>query len=255
MDNLVKHENYFNDDVLLLNPEFFRENFENLLNACKFIYENRSRYFLLEQDALNYLFSENYLKLPYRFNVILGDIRRTEPGPYRIEKAIYHFAGAKPDLNTDDAFNRLYLEYFLKTPWANVDMFGNIDKAVVKVVEQTLNESGNILLHVTNLLTKRRRAFLVDKGFQEPAKQIFEVNADELFMDFPTEAENLIRELNANNGKILLFVLTGIYPQIRSFLTGQNFVEGTDFINGFLFLSERQGFKQNFDTRQIFREM
>lgn len=253
-DNLVKDENYFNDDVLILHPKFFHENFDRLLEGCRFIYENKSRHVFLEQDVLNYLFSENYLKLPYRFNVYVYALRDSGK-PHRIEKAIYHFAGAKPDLNTDDAFNRLYLEYFLKTPWATVDMFGNIDKAVVKAVEQTLNESGNILLHVTNLLTKRRRAFLVDKGFQEPAKQIFEVNADELFMDFPTEAENLIRELNANNGKILLFVLTGIYPQIRSFLTGQNFVEGTDFINGFLFLSERQGFKKNFDTRQIFREM
>lgn len=75
-DNLVKHENYFNGDVFLLKPNFFRENFERILNSCKFIYENKYGFF--EQDVLNYLFSEQYLKLPYRFNEILGDIRRTE---------------------------------------------------------------------------------------------------------------------------------------------------------------------------------
>lgn len=254
-DNLVKDENYFNADVLLLNPTFFKENLERLLEGCRFIYENRSKHIFWEQDVLNYLFSERYLKLPHRFNETVQDLRKFAPKPYRIEKAIYHFAGAKPDLNTDDVFNRLYFEYFLKTPWANADMFGNIDKAVVKTVEQIFNESRNILLHVTNLLGSRRRAFFVDKGFQEPAKHIFAINNDELVMDFSTGAENLIRAMNANRDKILLFVLAGNYPQIRDFLTGQNFVEGTDFINGFMFLSERHGFKMNFDTRQIFKEM
>lgn len=255
VDNLVKRENYFNMDVLILKPTFFHENFDVILNTCKFIYENRNKYFFWDQDVLNYLFSERYLKLPYRFNEILADIRTTEPKPYRIEKAIYHFAGVKPGLNTDDAFNRLYFEYFLKTPWATADMFGNIDKAVVKTVEQIFNESRNILLHVTNLLVNRRRAFLIDKGFQEPAKHIFAINNDELVMDLSTGAENLIREMNANKGKIILFILAGNYPQIRNFLISQNFVEGTDFINGFLFLSERQGFKMNFDTKQLFKEI
>ena len=254
-DNLVKDENYFNADVLLLNPSFFRENFDRLLEGCRFIYENRSKYPFLDQDVLNYLFSENYLKLPHRFNDTVQDIRKHAPKPHHIEKAIYHFAGAKPDLNTDDVFNRLYFEYFLKTPWATADMFGNIDKAVAKIVGQIFNESRNILLHVTNLLVKRRRAFFVDSGFLEPAKQIFAINAGELVMDLSTGAENLIGAMNANRGKIILFVLAGNYPQIRDFLISQNFVEGTDFINGFMFLSERHGFKMNFDTKQIFKEM
>ena len=245
----VDHNNWFNVDVLLIKPKFFAENINALIDACKFIYDQKCYFY--DNDVLNYLFSERYLKLPYRFNSIVGDIRRTEPKPHRFEKAIYHFAGKKPDLNTDDVFNRLYFEYFLKTPWANADMFGNIDKAV----KQIFNEYSNILLYVTNLLGSRRRAFLVERGFLELARQIFAINADELVMDLSTEAETLIREMNANRGKIILFILVGNYPQIRDFLTGKSFVEDMDFINGFMFLSERHGLKMNFDTKQIFKEM
>lgn len=253
-DNLVKDENYFNADVLLLNPSFFQGNSDRLLEGCRFIYENRSKYPYLDQDVLNYLFSERYLKLPYRFNIYIYALRRKNK-PHRIEKAIYHFADKKPDLNTDDVFNRLYFEYFLKTPWAIADMFGNIDKAVSKTVKQIFNEYSDILLYVTNLLGSRRRAFLIDREFLELARQIFAINSDELIMDLSTEAENLIQVMNANKGKIILFILAGNYSQIRDFLTGQSFVEDTDFINGFIFLSERHGFKMNFDTRQIFKEM
>ena len=253
MDNLVKHENYFNADVLLLNPKFFRENFDIILDACKFVYENK--YLFFEQDALNYLFSEKYLKLPYRFNVVLADIRRFDPPPHRIEKAIYHFAGLKPDLNTDDVFNRLYFEYFLKTPWATVDIFGNMGKAFDRMFRNYLNESKNTLLHMTNLLNKRRRLFLIEEQFLNPAKQIFEIRNDELVMDLSIKPETLAQKLNASRGETVLFVLIKNYPQVQNFLRSQNFAEGTDFVNALTFLSERHGFKFNFHTGAIVQAM
>lgn len=253
MNNLVKHENYFNADVLLINPKFFRENFEAILETCKFIHEKNYSYY--EQDVLNYLFSEKYLKLPYRFNEMVRNIRDFDPKPHHLEKAIYHYAGAKPDLNTDDIFNKLYFKYFLKTPWATVDMFGKLNKALEKTFGQILNDSRNMLLHVTNLLSERRRAFFVDENSREAAKQIFAIKPEETVIDLAEGGEMLVKRMNENKGKILLFVLAGNYWQIRNFLLRQNFIEGTDFINGFLFLSERQGFKINFDSKPIVQEI
>ena len=252
-DKLVKYENYFNSDVLLMNPKFFCENFETILDGCKFIYEKNYPY--CEQDVLNYLFSEKYLKLPYRFNEILRDIRSFDPKPLRLEKAIYHYADAKPDLNTDDIFNRLYWNYFLKTPWATVDMFGNLNKAMEKTFGQILNDSRDTLLNVTNLLSERRRAFLVDEGFLEAAKQIFKIKDHELVMNLSTDAKTFLQILNDSKGEIILFVLTTNYWQVENFLLSKNFIEGTDFINGFLFLSERHGFKINFDNKPIVQEI
>ena len=252
-DNHVEHENYFNSDVLLINPKFFRENFEKILDGCKFIYENK--YPFGDQDVLNYLFSEKYLKLPYRFNENVRDIRAFDPKPLRLEKAIYHFAGAKPDLNTDDVFNRLYLEYFLKTPWATVDMFGNMNKAFDKMFRQYLNESKDTLLRTTNLLNKRRRIFLIEDRFLAPAKQIFEIRDDETILDLSIEPEDLAQTLNDSKGAAVLFVFVRNYPMVLNFLRSQNFREGTDFINALMFLSERHGFHFNFNTAGILQEM
>ena len=79
-DGYAKHEDCFNSDVLLINPDIFRKNFESILNACKFVYEKK--YWLCEQDALNYLFSAKYLHLPSKFNTLLGQLCRYKPKPY-----------------------------------------------------------------------------------------------------------------------------------------------------------------------------
>ena len=259
VDGYVKHEDYFNVDVMLLKPSFFKENFDIILEGLKFInrkrVESRFRHYLAyEQDTLSYLFSKNYLKLPGKFNCIIKWKRELDPvESLHIEKAVYHFAdpSSKPSLNTDDVFNKLYLEYFLKTPWATADMFGNLNKAMGKKFEQILNDSRNLTLNVTNLLSERRRAFLVDENFIEAAKQIFAIKPNEPVISLSMDAKNFLQKLNDVKGECLIFVLSNDYWKIRNFLINRNFVEDTDFVNGALFLSERHGVKFNFSTREI----
>ena len=251
-DGYVRHEDYFNADVLLINPNFFRENFQDILDSCKFIYDNGYPY--LEQDALNYLFAKDILQLPMKFNAMVMYFRRNSN--FVSGRKIYHFASnLKVSLDTYDIYNRLYLEYFLKTPWANVDMFGNIDKAFKRTFEQFFNESRNNLLSLTNLLTKRQRAFFFEDSIIEVGKQIFEIKNDELVIASSFGFEKLLSQLIRSRGEKVFFILVDNYQQVRAFLLRQNFVEGTDFINGAMFLSERHGFHFGFDTRSIVREM
>lgn len=254
VDGVVKYEDYFNTDVLMFNPSFFRKNFELILDGCKFIF-NSKRYTQNEQDVFSYLFSKKYFKLPGKFNLHVNYIRRIKESPH-LEKAIYHFAGGnvtKPSLNTDDIYDRLYLEYFLKTPWANVDMFGNIDK----FFNRFYNESKNTLLHFTNLLAERERAFFVEGNNQEAVSNIFAVQDKELVLDAsaPDGGEKLLSALNESRGKKIFFILTSNYFAIRIALLQRGFVEGEDFVNGIMFLSEQHGVKTNFDSRAIVREM
>ena len=190
------------------------------------------------------------------FNIMLIRIRRFTPKPHHLEEGIYHFSGAeRVTLDTDDIFNRLYLEYFLKTPWATVDMFGNMNKAFDRMFRHYLNESKNTLLSLTNLLNKRRRVFLIEDRFLAPAKQIFEIRDDELLLDLSMEPEVLALKLNALRGEAVLFAFVRNYPILLNFLQSKGFREGTDFVNALTFLSERHGFKFNFDTRAIVQEM
>lgn len=254
VDNLVDYNDYFNADVLLIKPSFFKENFEAILDGCKFIHDNN--YNLYEQDALNYLFSKKYMKLPGKFNSMLMGMRVLTPKPHHLEKRIYHFSGhERPYLDTDDVFNRLYFEYFLKTPWANVDMFGNLDKAVNKTLRNFNNEAKGALLHFTNLLAERKRAFFVDSKFIETTKQTFAIKNDELVIDSASGGEKFLMELKNLRGKVIFFLFIDNYLQARAFLLSQGFVEGTDFINGFMFLSEQHGLTFNFDSKPVVQEM
>lgn len=84
------------------------------MDGCEFVSGGDNRkYFYCEQDVLNYLFSEKYIKLPRKFNCIV----------------------------------ELYLEYFLKTPWATAEMFGNIDEAVKRTFSEFNDTSKETLLH------------------------------------------------------------------------------------------------------------
>ena len=251
VDKLVKHEDYFNDDVLLMRPSFFGENFGIILDACKFVHDKGYR--LYEQDALNYLFSSNYLKLPDKFNKIPRNLRRFFPQPNYLEKAIYHFAAVKPSLNTDDIFNQLYWEYFLKTPFATADVFGNIDQAVKDMLHGNHNSSKEMLLYFTNLVAHRRRAFVVEKNNVDAVRNIFAVKEDELMIDAtqPDAGKIFLEEIQKTRGQRTFFVFLANYAQVAQFLLQHNFTEGADFINAMLFLSERHGFKVDFDTKPI----
>ena len=174
VDGYVNHEDYFNADVLLVKPKFFQENFEQVLEGCKFIYDKK--YPFAEQDVLNYCFSKSYFHLPRKFNAMIRRIRGF------VGKAICHYAGlggAKPSLNTDNVYDKLYFEYFLKTPWATADMFGNIDKAFRRQYDFLKGQ----FLHYTNLLHGRERLFLIDKSMTEKMRNLFAIRDDETIID------------------------------------------------------------------------
>ena len=255
-DGLVKHKDYFNGDLFLVKPFFFKENFELILDGLKFL--RTHGYTLAEQDCLNYLFSTKYQKLPNKFNYVFNWDRRFGSKPLHLEKAIYHYAGGnicKPSFDTDDIYYRLYWEYFLKTPWANVDMFGNLEKALNKKFKQLNTDFKNNLLHFTNLLAHRKRAFLVDHSNIEATRKIFEVKEDELIIDVSEagSSEKFFKEL-AKRDKVF-FLLLNDYWLMYSILKSQNFVDGTDFVNGIIFLSEQYGINVNFDTKPIVQEL
>ena len=248
--NLVNYDDYFIDDVMILNPIAFRNNFESILNACKFIYDNGYTY--LEQDVLNYLFSKAYLKLPLKFDTIVRNMRSFFE-EQRIEKAIYHFAGIKPDLNTDDIYNRLYFEYFLKTPWATIDMFGNISKNCKRqfdfIKEQFLN--------YTNVLGGRRRVFLIRGTDIENMKKIFEIRDDEPIINEsdPEALAKFFETTDELKGRKLIYVVNGDYLKIRNELRQRKLAEGKDFFNARIVLLPEQGGALNFDPNALLREI
>ena len=137
-------------------------------------------------------------------------------------------------------------------------MIDNLNKSLEKNFVKFLNESHEYLLHFTKLLTKRRRAFIVDENSREAAKQIFEITPDEIIVSLAEGVETLVKKMNDSRGEVIFFVLTSSYSQyqqIKNFLLNQKFIEGIDFVNGLLFLSERHGLNFYFETRAFIEEI
>ena len=120
-EGIVNAEDYFFSGGLLMNLKVLREKENTILEGLKFI-GNNPQYVYLDQDVLNYCFSTSYVKLPVSFNRVMLFVR--PENEWTIEKKIYHYAANRITLGMDmnDPYNRLWMDYFIKTPWVDDDV-------------------------------------------------------------------------------------------------------------------------------------
>ena len=234
----VSAENYFNNGVLLINLNRFRN--DNWQSGIDYVWNNPECWDF-DQAILNYCYAENYLHLPVRFNYAVSDMKKFGTV---LGKNIYHYTGDSLRLDTSDTFNKLWFKYFLKTPWFNESIFKNI----FENVRNLSNEQKNLALHVTNILSKKSRGFFVAKENVDAVKKIFAIVEDEEIISAES-IENLIQSMKKAQGTTVYFIFAGHFPAVHQALTAAGFVFGRDFINGLDFLSEAHGFA--FNTHRI----
>ena len=246
--NLVNRENYFNSGVLLLNLKFFRDKFNIIYKGYKFICDH-PQCTLFDQDILNYCFSENYLKLSRDFNRIVL-VERFAKRINQLQKAIYHYAMNAVQLDTMDVYNRLFIEFFVKTPWFNIDMLNNIFDSVQKIY----NDNKNLLIQMMKLISGRKRAFFTEERNVEALKQICGIKNDEQIIladKIPNSINELVNFLMKSKKQVIIFVFIGNYKLIHDILIQCKLVENVDFVNGNLFLPDRSSIRQLANLIQI----
>lgn len=231
---LVDYNDYFNAGVLLMNLNVLRDKEEIVMSGIKFVGEHPQLQYL-DQDVLNYLFSKNYLKLDEKFNFFVREARsRREMRPAR---KIYHFAGAVFGMNINDPFNRLWLKYFMKTPWFNEETIGRLYDGF----EQMYNGLKNSMINISATMSGKKRAFFTTPENVEATKGIFSVRDDEeiILIENQKSLQKLIDAMKRSKGKKIFFIL---YPYFQfNVLTKEGFVYGRDFLNGLEFLSTEHG--------------
>ena len=126
----ISRDRYFNSGVMLIDLDKWREHPEFLTNGLKMLTEH-PKCFCFDQDILNYAFASNYRKLSGDYDVFVSTDRRLGNA---IRSAIYHYAGNAMDpFDISDNHNRLYAEYFTKSPWCSPDfvmkLFDEMHKA------------------------------------------------------------------------------------------------------------------------------
>ena len=236
-DGLVKLEDYFNAGVIVMDLNVFRAEEQRLLNGIKFIAAN-PQYNFFDQDVLNYCFSTTALKLPTKFNVLVRDLR-IKPNQ-RIERKIYHYAAAGTQLNSNDIFNRLWLKYFLKTPFFDEDTIGRLYASFQQIHVQLKRSMMNISATVSG----KTRVFFDAAANVNAIKQMFSLRkGEEVITPENGGIQRLLDAMKKSRGKKVFFIMPPNFPY--QVLIEAGFEFGKDFVNGLEFLSEEQGLPLN----------
>ena len=184
--HLVKQENYFASDVMILNLEqirkIFAEEGTTLIDAS---IEILTRYPLqyVDQDALNYLFSETCLHLPAKFNVFVGQVHNFfERTGLNEENSswIYHYSGYNQRFDEKLPLDMLWLECLFDSGFFDLQMFLNVVEDYRKQLDSEREKIQSMLkqLGLHDLKISEPRLILTrSKGgiFKDERKIIFDM--------------------------------------------------------------------------------
>lgn len=249
-DGGVKPEDYFNSGVMLINLNAFRDEEETLTSAIKSI-AVYPEYEFLDQDVLNYCFAARALRLPVKLNRAVR-YERLE-GKNEAERKIYHYAGQNYvwsfNLDMKDAFNRLWMDYFIQSPWFDSDSIGRLYEAFQRL-HIRLKKA---MINTSAAMSGKTRVFFSLPENLAATKEVFAVTDDEeiILAESEESLKKLLDEMNAAQGKKVFFIMATDFPY--EVLTETGFVRGRDYLNGFEFLSEAHGFP--LDSHRLLKAM
>ena len=237
----IRCEDYFNSGVILMNLDLLRKAKETIIDGLKFLEENPQPASYPGQDIWNYCFSARALKLPIKFNQFTYYARRDAES---LAKKIYHYAGGSfgigLGLDISDSFNRLWMNYFVKTPWFSIDTIGRLYEGFLKV----RGELKKSALKISATVSGKTRAFVVAENKLNVLVENFSVrNDEEVFAIQSTlPLQKLIDVMNASRGKKIFFILLPGFDFDK--LEEAGFIRGEDFLDGYDFLPKDKDLKK-----------
>lgn len=108
---IPKERGYFNSGVLLINLKKWREH-DISTKVLQFIKDNPSKLLYPDQDGLNVVLQDKWLKLDEKWNVRANRMNKINTKP-----AIIHFTGKNKPWNGNPPCRKGYLKYLAKTEW------------------------------------------------------------------------------------------------------------------------------------------
>ena len=251
----VKEDDYINAGVMLMNLKLLRNEDESFARGLKFRTENDTKFF--DQDIWNYLFSKNYLKLPVKFNFFVKSHRELKE--VSSSNNIYHYTysvgGMGLGLDMRDPFNRLWFNYFAKTPWFDVEAVGRLYESFQQIYANFDANSRYTLMKFSAMMSGKTRAFFTAQENVEQLSKLFSIRDDEdiIHAENQESLQNLITAMRISQGKKLFFIFMPNFNAISKLLEKLGFVQSEDFINGVNFLPMAHGGR--FNSYQLIKAM
>ena len=238
-DNLVKVEDYFNAGVLLINLKKLRKK-GNVISKGLNFYVNNPGHRFLDQDILNYCFAKRALKLPLKFNQFVSRARKKNLTD--LNDKIFHYIANALDLDLSDPFNRLWMNYFIKTPWFGIvaieNLFDGINQPFSETFNQSIGKWKSRARKYSAILAGKTRAFVIndDKSVKWIKENYGKSDEDE-FIIYDGDAQKLAKNILARREEKVFFIRVG---SLSGVLMELGLVEGKDFINSMSFLKISQ---------------
>ena len=196
-----------------------------------------------DQAVLNYCFSTESVKLPQKFNVLVEYARMNND--FETANRICHYItssrGRGYGLNIRDPFNRLWMKYFVKTPWFDEETIGRLYNGVQQM-HVSLKQS---MVNLSAMMSGKTRAFFILPHDIDGLKKFFSIRDDEeiILAENQTSLQKLLDAMKKSQGKKVFFIMLPNFPFQALIQAG--FVPNRDFVNGLEFLSEAQGLPLN----------
>ena len=151
---------------------------------------------------------------------------------------IYHYT-ATPDgvglrLDMSDSFNRLWMKYFIKTPFFNEETIGRLYESF----RQVQAEQRKAALNLFATMNPKPRAFIVYENYLDMLIENFSVKNDEevLLVKGGSPLQKIIDVMNDSRGEKIFFIILPNFP--FNIFNQAGFIYGKDFVNGFDFMLE-----------------
>lgn len=236
--NIVKIDDYFNSGVLIMNLNLLRNEEQNIMRGIKFRGENPKQVYW-DQTVLNYCFSERTVKMSRDFNRNINHARRHKENP---SGKICHYNLNVLGLNIDDAFDRLWMSNFIRTPFFDEEAIGRLCTEFLQVRDNL----EDMMAKTSAIVSGKTRAFFVKPAKIESLKNFFSIRDDELII--PAESkeslQKLIDAMKSSVGKCVFFIMTEKFLK-KDFpfemLIKEGFVLDKDFVKGWQYLSGDYG--------------
>lgn len=234
----IPRNRYFNSGVMLIDLDKWREHPEFLTNGLKMLTEH-PKCFCFDQDILNYAFAKGYRKLSGDYDVFVSTDRRLGNA---IRSAIYHYAGNAMDpFDISDNHNRLYAEYFTKSPWCSPDF-------VMKLFDEMHKASDDSRVRARDYFSVaagKRRIFCGSQETREQVMRCFSSKDGEEYKVIIDEEGNLavlplLNMMKENRGALFVFFID-VYDSLKEHFQKAGFEEMRDYVDGFQLMKEQEG--------------
>ena len=179
----------------------------------------------------------------------MQDIRLTDNNQ-KIDKAVYHYVSTSLKIQMSDIYNRLWFEYFMRTPFCMPESFEHL----FDTANESFRDFARLFTSVPKLysasMSHERVFFLCPKNVKT-VLHFFSRNEKDLLVDATQDnsIEFLAQMMDELHGRKIFIICLNrdAYEKISKYLTAKGFVENEDFFNGTPFLEIGDG--QNISLR------